>query len=128
MATWYGKDELVLMAVIHVDDTMLAGTPEWIKWFKDDISKRFNYTDQGHLSKHLGISYEWFENADGDPYIIATMQKNVRQIIEIYEDFKGEKVPAFDMPGIPGISLKRTGKMNLLNLRHIIVLLVKPCI
>jgi hypothetical protein len=30
------------MAVIHIDDTMLAGKPEWIEWFKIGIGKRFN--------------------------------------------------------------------------------------
>jgi TfoX/Sxy family transcriptional regulator of competence genes len=46
---FYKHDEqgkLVLMAVIHVDDTLLTGTPEWIEWFKKGIDKWFGYTDQ----------------------------------------------------------------------------------
>jgi hypothetical protein len=100
------NNKLVLMAVIHVDDTMLAGKPEWIEWFKKGIGKRFDYTDQGKLKKHLGVSYEWNETADGKPYVKATMPKLVRQIVEVYENFTGEEAPAYDTPGMPGVSLE----------------------
>jgi hypothetical protein len=58
------------------------------------------------LKKHLGISYEWNETADGEPYIKATMPKLVRQIVDIYENFTGEQVPAYDTPGMPGVLLE----------------------
>ena len=42
-----GGGHLVLMAVIHVDDTLLTGHSDWVNWYKDGIGKRFDYTDQG---------------------------------------------------------------------------------
>jgi hypothetical protein len=98
--------KLVLMAVIHVDDMMLAGKPEWIKWFKKGIGKCFDYTYQGKLKKHLGVLYEWNETADSEPYVKATMPKLVRQIMETYANFTGEQVPAYDTPGMPSITLE----------------------
>jgi hypothetical protein len=102
----HDKGELVLMAVIHVDDTLLTGTQDWVDWFKEGIGKRFDYTDQGKLSKHLGITYDWNETADGEPYIMATIPKLVKQIVDTYEEFTGKKVPGYDTPGMPGVSLE----------------------
>ena len=38
------KDEVVLAAAFHVDDNAIAGTPEWIKWFKEGVNKWFGTT------------------------------------------------------------------------------------
>jgi hypothetical protein len=102
----HDEGKLVLMAVIHVDDTLLTGTQEWVDWFKKGIGKRFDYTDQGKLSKHLGVSYDWNENTNGEPYIMATIPKLVRQIVDTYEEFTGKEVPGYDTRGMPGVTLE----------------------
>ena len=55
---FFMKDEsgkVVLMASRHVDDTQIAGRPEWIKFFKDKVKERFNIKELVRLQKHLGI-------------------------------------------------------------------------
>jgi hypothetical protein len=102
------EGNLVLMAVIHVDDTLLAGHPDWINWYKEGIGKRFDYTDQGKLSKHLGVTYEWYEDENGEPYIIARMPKMVKQIVDTYERFTKEDVTMYDAPAAPGTILEKS--------------------
>ena len=53
------------MCAIHVDDTLMTGHPKWLEWFKAGIGKRFDYTDQGRLKKHLGVEYKWYHNEEG---------------------------------------------------------------
>ena len=55
------KGELWLMAVIHVDDTLLTGSPEVLAWYKKGIGEHFDYMDNGKLHKHLGVTYEWLK-------------------------------------------------------------------
>jgi hypothetical protein len=49
------NNKTVLIAVCFVDDTLLVGTKEEVKWFKRGIKKRFEYKELGKLCKHLGI-------------------------------------------------------------------------
>jgi hypothetical protein len=44
-----GKHNLVLLAVVFVDNVLLVGTEKMVKWFKTKILTRFNYTDLGKL-------------------------------------------------------------------------------
>jgi hypothetical protein len=48
-----------LVAVTRVDDVALGRSPEWIKWFKEGLKKRFGITDLGRLKKHLGVWHKW---------------------------------------------------------------------
>jgi hypothetical protein len=50
---------IVLVAVTRVDDVALGRSPEWIKWFKEGLKKRFGITDLGRLKKHLGVWHKW---------------------------------------------------------------------
>ena len=53
---FYKEDEhgeVVVIAVCHVDDNAIAGTPVWIRWFKDGVKKRLGIADLGRLKKHL---------------------------------------------------------------------------
>jgi hypothetical protein len=77
-----GYGEVVCIAVCHVDDSAIAGKPEWIKWFKEGVKKRFGITDLGLLKKHLGIWYEWKQDENRERYVVATMPKLVQDIIK----------------------------------------------
>ena len=37
------EGELVLSALLHVDDTLIAGEPKMIEWYKEMVGKRFKY-------------------------------------------------------------------------------------
>ena len=76
------KGKVVLICICHVDDQILCGTKEEIEKFKQGIKKRFNYTDQGLLKKHLGVCYEWSKDEKGNRIIIAEMDKLVDEIVD----------------------------------------------
>ena len=48
----------LLFVLIHVNNSLLIGTKDEIKNFKEGIKKRFGFTDLGKLKKHLGVWYE----------------------------------------------------------------------
>ena len=58
-----GSGRLTALMVIHVDDCAIAGKKSTVEEIKKAIAKRLSIKDEGRLSKHLGVGYEW--NADG---------------------------------------------------------------
>jgi hypothetical protein len=48
----------VLIAICFVDDTLLFELKSEIEWYKESVSKRFEYKDLGALRKHLGVWYK----------------------------------------------------------------------
>jgi hypothetical protein len=101
------EDKVVLVAVCHVDDNAIAGTPHWIKWFKEGVKKRFGITELGLLKKHLGVWYEWKTDEHGERYVVATMPKLVRQIIEVTEKAIGHDLKESSVPATPGTCLEK---------------------
>ena len=98
------KEEVVVIAVCHVDDNAIAGTPEWVKWFKEGVKKRFGITELGILKRHLGIWYEWKKDENGERYVVATMPKLVKQIIEVTEKSVGHEVKRSSVPALPELA------------------------
>ncbi len=92
----------LLFALIHVDESLLIGTKEEIKKFKEGIKKRFGFTDLGKLKKHLGVWYVKKFDENGERYLEATMPELVDDIIRLYEKHFGKLVKEYDMPGTPG--------------------------
>jgi deoxyribodipyrimidine photolyase len=69
-----------------VDDTLLVGTKEEVKWYKSGIKKRFEYKDLRKLCKHLGKeNYSLI-------FLEATMPKMVNNIIKMMEKHKGKSL------------------------------------
>ncbi len=101
------RDRTVLIAVIHVDDTLLVGTKEEIQIFKDTIKTRFGYTDKDGFKKHLGIWYERDVDEEGNKCMIARMDDNINNIISTFELHTKQKVREFGTPGTPGLSMKK---------------------
>jgi hypothetical protein len=52
--------------------------------------KRFNISDLGKIKKHLGIWYDWREEANGDH--CKSMPKLVKEIIESFESHMEREV------------------------------------
>jgi hypothetical protein len=101
------KGDTDLIAITHVDDTLLIGTRQAVDKFKKGIKERFGYTDLGKLKKHLGVWYEHKIDEHGAVYLEATMPKYVREIILIYEKHIGKEVKEYCTPGTPGTSLEK---------------------
>ncbi|KAI2494658.1 hypothetical protein MHU86_19887 [Fragilaria crotonensis] len=84
--------EVTLMAVVHVDDVLLAGKKETIEKFKSELKKRFNISDLGRLKKHLGVWYDWKTDDNGESYIVASMTKLEDEIVESFETSVGRSI------------------------------------
>jgi hypothetical protein len=100
-----GKTRLIVAS--HVDDCIMVGPKHVIEQFKLDVKTRFNITDLGTLTKHLGIWYEWKKDDNGEKYIVATMPKLVKEIIESFEDHMGREAKISSVPGTPGETLPK---------------------
>jgi hypothetical protein len=100
---FYRKEDgvVVLIAVCHVDDNAIAGTPAWISWFKKGVKKCFGISKLGQLHKHLGVWYEWKIDDNGERYVVASMPKLVKQNIKSTEKTVGHKVKSSPIPGTP---------------------------
>ena len=110
---FYKKEngKLVLIVNSHVDDNLCCGTRKALDWFKEGIGKRFKFTEEGKLRKHLGVWYEWKKDSNGELYIEATMPELVEQIVSKaeknhLEDYNKE-MKKRDTPGTPGESLDK---------------------
>ena len=96
------NDELMLMVSVTVDDCAITGLETNIKWFMDELEKRFKITRGGIIKKHLGVSYEWgIREEDGKAFCEATMDKKVKATIQQYEEHIGKEAKIYDSPGKP---------------------------
>jgi hypothetical protein len=102
-----GKHNLVLLAVVFVDNVLLVGTEKMVKWFKTKILTRFNYTDLGKLQKHLGLWYKWGKDKHGDTFIKATVDLLFDKTIEAFRNVTGHYASPVSMPGYPGKALQK---------------------
>ena len=50
------KNRLVLMVIVYVDDCAVGGEPQWIKWFGDEVGRRFRLKAMGVLSEFIGAT------------------------------------------------------------------------
>ena len=86
---FFKKDDhgnLKLMALTHVDDTLIAGNEREINDFKKGFSERFKFRDEGILQNHLGVTYEWKHGPKtGEKLIKRTMKNLVDDIIKKYK-------------------------------------------
>lgn len=107
---FYKKDDsgrTILIAICFVDDTLLFGLKEEIEWYKTGVKKRFEYKDLGVLRKHLGVWYELKYDEDGNRYLVATMPKKIREIIELYEKHIGKDAKIYAVPGTAGLCMAK---------------------
>ena len=116
---FYKKDkktgELLMVLSIHVDDVVVAGIKECIDELKVKVMERFNITDLGLLKKHLGVTYEWGTDENGD-YVKAEMRKNAEKFIDCYEEMFDKNVKIASTPGFPGKCLtKNEGEVVMLD-------------
>jgi hypothetical protein len=105
-----GKEETILIAMIYVDDTILMGPGGEVEWYKEKIGKRFGYTSQGGIKKHLGITYELKMDDEEQPLWELTANKLVQDIIDRFKEATGKSPKDSDLPATPGhTTLKHDG-------------------
>ena len=104
---WLKKDEfgkIVFVVVCHVDDLIASGFQNEIDDFKSKIKTRFNLSELGTLTKHLGVWYERKKDKFGTYYELS-MDKYQSEILDDFENITGRKAKAANTPGYPGTSL-----------------------
>ena len=101
------KGETQLLVVMYVDDVLVSGQPKTIRWFLNEFKKKFKITELGQMKKHLGIWYEWKKDSGGEPYVKATMNEMIKEIVAKYEESTNSKVKDSQTPGAPGKTLKK---------------------
>jgi hypothetical protein len=89
----------ILITICFVDNTLLLRIKFEVEWYKAEIQKPFDYSDLGVLRKHIGVWYEEKIDDNGERYLVATMPKKVRKIIELYEEHIGKAARTHAIPG-----------------------------
>ena len=80
--------KMKLMVSIHVDDTLVAGNPMDIKFFKEGLRTRLVIKELGELTQHLGIKYKWTQDEHGLK-VVATMDTLINETITLTETHLG---------------------------------------
>ena len=99
--------KLVLIATVFVDDTILTGEPDEMKWFYKKLKERFTIDLLGPIRKHLGIWWKFEKDENEGRCLVATMQELVTDIIRKYEEVTSTKAKEFATPASPGQSLPK---------------------
>jgi hypothetical protein len=98
--------ELILILVVHVDDTLITGPEDEVHKFMDEFEKHLKIERLGTLKKHLGIWYNWKSDAiTGDEYLEANMSKLIDETCNIYTETTGITPKLFPTPATPGTVL-----------------------
>jgi len=112
---FYKKDKdgfPLYIVVATVDDCFIAGKPEDIQELMKQVEKRFKITKDDEVKLHLGVSYDWKRDRNGDMMVTCTMVKKCNDIVKCYEDHVGSEVPTYNTPGKPhSVLSKNTGEV-----------------
>ena len=101
------NEEPKLIAVMTVDDYLLAGKPVDMKWLQDEVNKHFKITREMVVKKHLGIDYDWKRDSKGGIYVKCTMEKKANAVVAELEVFLGRAVKEWRTPGAPSTVLDK---------------------
>jgi hypothetical protein len=82
------------------------GEKESVSLIKDELRKYYTITDLGPLSKHLGVSYEWKSDDQGQ-YIRINMEEFVNGLIVDFKKEFGRLLKEYATPVFPGSSLTK---------------------
>ena len=98
------QQEIIMLALCHVDDTQIAGTEAELDRFKQELCERFNIKDLGKMKKHLGVTYNWNHNVTG-PRVTITMKDLICEIISMMEEHIKSPVPLRKSPASDRMTL-----------------------
>ena len=100
------------IVVATVDDCFIAGKPEVIGSLMDQVESRFKITRDDEVKLHLGVTYDWKRDKNGNMMVTCTMDKKCADIFKCFETHVGLEVPVYNTPGKPhSVLSKNTGEM-----------------
>ena len=106
--------KLILIVCIYVDDCIVAGEQADVDWLKAEAKKHFTIKELGPIKKHLGVWYDWGEDADGR-FLESTMEDFVEGMFEDYKNLFGRYPAIAPTPGLPGTSLSKNDAHTVLH-------------
>ena len=105
-----------------VDDCLIGGKPDDTLIFMKDVEKKFNIVKEDYMRIHLGVTYDFVRDDDGDMCALCLMEKKVQDIVDTYEAFIGTEAKVFDSPGAPNSVLdKNEGEVVDINMYRSLV-------
>jgi len=72
----------LVVSAVTVDDCLIGGKPDDTLTFMKDVEKKFNIVKEDYVRKHLGVTYDFVRDDDGD--ICALLEKKVQDIVDTY--------------------------------------------
>jgi hypothetical protein len=102
---WNGKTELLVTT--FVDDLAVSGTTNSIKWFAEQMQKRFKIKKLGRLKKHLGVWYEWSRDENNNICIKASMNEIIQEASDKFLNVIGHVANLAPTPGYPNKTLSK---------------------
>ena len=99
----HGDDgSLAVVLTVHTDDCAICGTPAVVAAVKKAIASKLSIKDEGLLSKHLGLHYEWKD----DGRLLIHQNDSVQEIVTKFGGEPGGN-RSFPSPGYPGVTLPK---------------------
>ena len=95
------------MISVHVDEVFVAGKPETLKDIKEEIKENFNISESGKVQNLLGVYYKWGNNAKGT-YVEMTMEKDIKKLVEVYQNYTGSYLRVQKTSAAPGTTLSKS--------------------
>jgi len=112
----------LVVSAVTVDDCLIGGKPDDTLIFMKDVEKKFNIVKEDYVGKHLGVTYDFVRDDDGDMCALCLMEKKVQDIVDTYEAFIGTEAKVFDSPGAPNSVLdKNEGEVVDINMYRSLV-------
>ena len=65
----------------------------------------------GQITKYLGVTYKWGNDENG-PFVIASMERNAKEIIEYYEKVMERSAKLAATPGFQNTALNKSEGNN----------------
>ena len=102
----YEKGKLELMMSVHVYDVFMDGKPQKLKNIKGKIKEMFKISKSEKVKNFLGVYYEWGHDAKCR-HVRMTINKGVKNIVEVYKKFNGGDLKVKKPPRYPGRTLSK---------------------
>ena len=99
-------EKVEALVIVYVDDAAIGGDAKVVDWIKTQIAIRFNITDLGELTKHLGVWYHKGVDEEGR-YMMLSMDDFARQLIKEHEEHQGKQCRTFATPAYPSSTLEK---------------------
>ena len=98
----------------NVDDCAVAGEPNDVSWFKQEVRNFFTIKELGPIKKHRGVWYNWGVDKHGR-YLQSNMEDFFEQMIDDFKELFGHYPEPSTIPALPSTSLCKNDSKTILH-------------